>query len=146
MSRRCRNNSNEARNRLGIARNRQTADGVALADVELHALAIVARAEQQDHAGLAQLVAPLHLGQRARQDQRLAGPVGALDDAQTVGVAVGDEDAEGEGGAHRAFPSSVQVARNIGCLQITDDKGLDVIHQSRPRQSALVDDCVDSRS
>jgi hypothetical protein len=38
--------------------------------------------------------------QRAREHQRLADPVGLIDDAQTVGVAVGDEDAEGEGGLH----------------------------------------------
>ena len=36
--------------------------------------------------------------QRTREHPRLADLVGFIDDAQAVGVAVGDEDAEGEGG------------------------------------------------
>jgi hypothetical protein len=92
------------------------ADGVALADVELFALALVARAEQQVHPRLPQLVALLDLGQQgAREDQRLADPVGALDNAQAVGVAVGDEDAEGEGVAHRQFRNGRPMS-HLGCL------------------------------
>ena len=36
--------------------------------------------------------------QRTREQKRLADPVGLVDDAQAVGVAVGDEDAKGERG------------------------------------------------
>jgi len=39
--------------------------------------------------------------QRLWKHQRLADPVELVDDAQPVGVAVGDEDAEGEKGIHR---------------------------------------------
>ena len=39
------------------------------------------------------------------EHQRLADPVGHVDDAQTIGVAVGDEDAEGERGAQRSSPT-----------------------------------------
>ncbi len=53
------------------------------------------------YAGLAQLVARLHARlQSALADQRLADPVATLDHAQAIGVAVGNEDAEGEGDGH----------------------------------------------
>ena len=59
----------------------------------------MARPQQQLHPGLRQLGPRLDLRQqRTRKHQRLADPVGLVDDAQAVGVAVGDEDAEGEGG------------------------------------------------
>ena len=75
------------------------ADGVALAHVEHVALTIRARPQQQVHPGLRQLGPGLDLRQqRTREHQRLADPVGLVDDAQAVGVAVGDEDTEGEGG------------------------------------------------
>lgn len=55
----------------------------------------------QVDAGLRQLRPRLHLRQqRPREHQRLADPVGFFDDAQPVGVAVGNEDAEGERDAH----------------------------------------------
>jgi hypothetical protein len=73
---------------------------------------IVARAEQQVHPRLPQLVALFHPGQEgARKDQRLADPVGALDNAQAIGVAVGDEDAEGEGATHAALNPSSRSGR-----------------------------------
>ena len=74
------------------------ADGVALAHVEHVALAVRARPQQQVQAGLCQLGPGLDLRQqRTREHQRLADPVGLIDDAQAVGVAAGDEDAEGKG-------------------------------------------------
>ena len=70
------------------------ADGVALA--------VRARPQQQVHPGMRQLGAGLDLRQqRTRKHQRLADPVGLVDDAQAVGVAVGYEDAEGERGLRR---------------------------------------------
>ena len=49
-------------------------------------------------AGLRQLGSCLELRQqRTRKHQRLADPVGLVDDVQAVEVAVGYEDAEGEG-------------------------------------------------
>ena len=61
----------------------------------------MARVQQQVHLGLRQLGPRLHLRQqRTRKHQRLADPVELVDDAQAVGVAVGDEDAEGERGLH----------------------------------------------
>ena len=38
--------------------------------------------------------------QRTRKHQRLSDSIGLADDAQAVGIAVGDEDAEGERGLH----------------------------------------------
>jgi hypothetical protein len=77
------------------------ADGVALANIDHVPLTVRARPQQQVHPGLRQLGPGLDLRQqRTREHQRLADPVGLIDDAQTVGVAVGDEDAEGEGGLH----------------------------------------------
>lgn len=77
------------------------ADGVALAHVDHVALTVRARPQQQVHPGLRQLEPGLDLRQqRTREHQRLADPVGLVDDAQAVGVAVGDEDAEGERGLH----------------------------------------------
>lgn len=53
---------------------------------------------RQVHPGLRQLGPGLDLRQqRTREHQRLADPVGLIDDAQAVGVAAGDEDAEGKG-------------------------------------------------
>jgi hypothetical protein len=47
-----------------------------------------------------QLGPGFHLRQQgAREHQRLADPVGFFDDAQAVGITVGDEDTEGEKGA-----------------------------------------------
>ena len=43
--------------------------------------------------------------QRTRKHQRFADPVGLVDDAQAVGVAVGYEDAEGE----RALQTHLQI-------------------------------------
>jgi hypothetical protein len=84
-------------------------DGVTLAHVEHVALTIRARPQQQVHPGLRQLGPRLDLWQqRAREHQRLADPVGFLNDAQAVGVAVGDEDAEGEWRAHRGITSKVR--------------------------------------
>ncbi|MBK9573940.1 MAG: hypothetical protein IPO43_15000 [Rhodoferax sp.] len=55
----------------------------------------------QVHPGLRQLGPGLDLRQqRTREHQSFADPVGLVDDAQAVGVAVGDEDAEGERGFH----------------------------------------------
>ena len=56
-----------------------------------------AGSSQQVHPGLRQLGPRLDLRQqRAREHQRLADPVGYFDDAQAVGVTVGDEDAKGK--------------------------------------------------
>jgi hypothetical protein len=80
------------------------ADGVALAHVEHVALTIRARPQQQVHAGLRQLGPGLDLRQqRTREHQRLADPVGLVDDAQAVGVADGDEDAEREKGVIKSY-------------------------------------------
>ena len=54
--------------------------------------------------------------QRTREHQRLADPVGLVDDAQPVGVAVGDEDAEGERGQFQTLAFAL-VLRFAG----TDD-------------------------
>jgi len=89
-------------NLLGAAamvRGRARLDRVALANVEPVALAVFTRAQQEVHAGLLQLGPIGHAGLRlgcTGKYQRLAVPVGAIHDAQAVGVAVGDEDAEGE--------------------------------------------------
>lgn len=70
------------------------ADGVA--HVEHLARPIRARAQQQVHPGLRQLGPNLDLRQqRTREHQGFADPVGFVDDAQPVRIAVGDEDAEG---------------------------------------------------
>ena len=54
---------------------------------------------QQVHAVLRRLGPGLVLRQqRTQEHQRLADPVGLVDDAEAVGVAVGDEGAEGEKG------------------------------------------------
>ena len=61
---------------------------------------------QQVHPGLRQFGPGLDLRQqRTRKHQRLADPVGLVDDAQAVGIAVGDEDTEGEGDAQRSSPT-----------------------------------------
>ena len=86
-------------------RGKARLDRIALANVEPVALAVFTRAQQQLHAGLLQLGPIGHAGlrpSRTRKHQRTAHPVGPLDDAQTIGVAVGDEDTEGEGGLHIA--------------------------------------------
>ena len=73
--------------------------GVALAHVEHVALIFRAQPQQQVHPGLRQLGPGLDLRQqRTRKHQRLADPVGFASDAQAVGVAVVDEDGEGERG------------------------------------------------
>jgi len=91
------------------------ADGVALAHVEHVALANRARTQLQVHPGLRQLGPGLDLRQqRTREHQRLADPVGLVDDAQTVGVAVGDEDAEGEGGLKSYAKRNL---RSLGCRE-----------------------------
>ena len=75
------------------------ADGVALAHVEHVALTVRARPQQQVHASLRQLGPGLDLRQqRTREHQRLSDSIGLAGDTQAVGVAVGDEYAEGEGG------------------------------------------------
>ena len=74
-------------------------DRVALANVEPVTLAILTRRQQQVHAGLLQLGPMCHTGLRhgqTRKHQRTAHPIGPLDDAQAIRVAVSDEDAEGE--------------------------------------------------
>jgi hypothetical protein len=78
-------------------------DRVALANVEPVTLAVFTRPQQQVHAGLLQLGPGGHAGLRpgrTQKHQRTAHPVGPLDGAQAIGVAVGDEDAEGEWGLH----------------------------------------------
>ena len=68
----------------------------------------------QVHPGLCQLGPGLDLRQqRTREHQRLADPVGFVDDAQTVGVAVGDEDAEGERGQFQ----TLTLARTTALLR-----------------------------
>lgn len=58
-----------------------------------------AGSSQQVHPGLLQHGPGLHLRQQGAREHHGAGTgVEALDDAQTVGVTVGDEDAEGERG------------------------------------------------
>ncbi len=84
-----------------VVRGQARLDRVALANVEPVALAIFTRPQQQVHAGLLQLGPGGHAGLRpgrTRKHQRLAVPVGAIHNAQAIGVAVGDEDAEGERG------------------------------------------------
>jgi hypothetical protein len=71
-----------------------------LANVEPVAPAVFVWPQQQVHAGLLQLGPGGHAGLRpgrTRKHQRLAVSVGAIHDAQAIGVPVGDEDAEGEG-------------------------------------------------
>ena len=83
-----------------VVRGQARLDRIALANVEPVALAVFTRAQQQVHAGLLQLGPIGHAGLRpgrTRKHQRTAHPVRPLDDAQAIGVAVGDEDAEGEG-------------------------------------------------
>ena len=55
--------------------------------------------------------------QRTPEDQRLADPVGLIDDAQAVGVgvAVGDEDAEGERDHHKDSASESGGSGNCNC-------------------------------
>ena len=68
-------------------------------------------AQQQVDTGLRQLGPDLDLlQQRTREHQRLADPVGLVDDTQSVRVAVGDEDMEGEGGfAYRVRLASIKL-------------------------------------
>ena len=77
------------------------------------ALAVFTRRQRQVNAGLLQLGSMGHTGLRhgqARKHQRTAHPVGPLDDAQAIGVAVGDEDAEGERLTQGEFRSSKQAS------------------------------------
>ena len=74
-------------------------------EIMLLALVFSARAAIKKEANAAALPSLRQLGlgldllpQRTRKHPRIADPVGFVDDAQAVGVAVGDEDAEGEGG------------------------------------------------
>ena len=86
---------------LGLVLLQAWKDGVPLTHIDHVALAVRARPQQQIHPGLRELGPRLDLRQqRAREQQRLADPVGLVNDTQAVGVAVGDEDAEGEGGLH----------------------------------------------
>ena len=75
-------------------------------------VAIWARPLQQVDAGLRQLGPGLDLRQqRMREHQRLADPIGLVDDAQAVGIAVGYEDSEGERGDQNMFQRN---AKSLG--------------------------------
>jgi hypothetical protein len=70
------------------------ADRVAFTDVKHLALAILTRPEQQIHTRLQELSSLLHLGQqRPWEHQRFTVPIGAIDHAQTVWVAVDHKNA-----------------------------------------------------
>ena len=84
-----------------VVRGQARLDRIALANVEPVALTVFTRPQQQVHTGLLQLGPSGHAGLcpgRTRKHQRLAVPVGAIHDAQAIGVTVGDEDAQGERG------------------------------------------------
>jgi len=71
---------------------------ITLAYVEHLALAIVTWTKQQVHAGLVQLGTLLDLGQQGtREDNRFTHPVGTFNQAQAIRIAIGNEDAKGEG-------------------------------------------------
>lgn len=83
--------------RSTTARGQARLDRVALANLESITLAVFTRAQQQVHARLLQLGPVGHAGLRpgrTRKHQRTTHPVGPLDNAQAIRVAVGDEDAE----------------------------------------------------
>ena len=90
------------------------ADPVGLADVERRQIVILALVTYQDiDAGFGELGALADLGPfAAREDDAQAGPVHAVDDAHALGIAIGDENADGEGiGSHgrRATAGKVLV-------------------------------------
>ena len=90
-----------------VVRGQARLNRVALANVKPVTLAVFTRAQQQVHARLLQLGLGGHAGLRpgrTREHQRTAHPVGPLDDAQAIGVAVGDEDTEGERSCHVKHP------------------------------------------